>query len=194
MIYKRIIPNIVLGSLLLLITSCQNYQRNYTGPLRDRADVAFLFNHDSTIHGQLTIDDKSNIENLAFTTSIPDEYTSLNRIFGAEPNCRELIPGDYFIKVYKTSYETYPEDDYQMRRQEERVQKYESVIYENLQTWEFGPYRLDLNAKPGRIYLIDCIYSKQKWYERTEDPWEIKIKDVSDSPEFQQSLQKIKRK
>jgi len=182
------------GLSLLSLTSCQNYQRNYAGLLRDRADVAFLFNHDSTIHGELALDDKSPTENLAFTSSIPDAHTSLNHIFGLDPNCREIIPGSYFVKLYKTSYEPYNNDDYQMRRQEERVLKDESVFIENLETWESGPYRLCFNAKPGHIYLIVCIYSKQKWFERTEDSWEFKIKDVTDEPEFQKSLQKIKRK
>ena len=193
MIYKRLILDMLLG-MFLLLTSCQNYQRNYAGPLRDRTDVAFLFNHDPTIRGELTLAEPNDPSTLTQPVSIPEKSRPGAQLFGAEASCRELIPGKYFVKLYKTAYEPYPDNALQQRTREERVLESESVILENLDTWNYGPYRLRFNARPGHIYLVDCICRQDNWYQFPEGPWEFKIKDVTDEPEFQQSLQKIKRK
>jgi len=180
--------------LSLLLTSCQNYQRNYAGPLRDRDDVAFLFNYDSTIRGELALAQSPETNLITQTVSIPKKSKPFFQLFGAEAACRELLPGKYFVKLYKTAYEPYPDNTLQLTDPEQRVRENESVILENLDTWNFGPYRLRFNARPGHIYLVDCICRQDNWYQFPEGPWEINIKDVTDAPEFQKSLQKIKRK
>ena len=92
----------VYGLVLLGLSSCAGYQRNYTGAALPIEEVAFLFNDDSSVHGDLGLEgvvDKSVRINV---TTIPDAYGALDRLLGMWPYCRELLPGTYAVEAWKT--------------------------------------------------------------------------------------------
>ena len=181
---KQIFTCAWLGLILLALSSCDSYQRNYPGPLRPLEEVAFLFNGDSTIHGQLGRAGTIKKTTLIHVTSIPDKFGGLT--LGTQQPCRELLPGDYQLDLWKTTYEPYHVD--------ERILHSESIIFEDLESWDDGPYHLQLEVRPGHIYLVDCQYNSRKWYEPASGLWELKIRDVTASPRFQNYVYKVKRK
>ncbi|MCP4711851.1 MAG: hypothetical protein GY869_24795 [Planctomycetes bacterium] len=162
-----------------ILSSCApSYERNYPGSLSPQDQVAFVFQDNASTRSMKVELIRADCFTDIQTTPMKNDLThsSLLPPPALKPNCRELIPGEYWILAW--AYEKSGEHD----------------------TRKFGPYGLSFHAQPGHIYRVDAAKKRKEqkklWFLSFDvDPYyEFNVEDVTFADEYQIHLNELERK
>jgi hypothetical protein len=160
--------------ILLLLTSCDSYQRNYSGPLLPSDGVGYLFN-DSRYYGSLCNKEGGIIH----TASLPVSNDPIIHLLNKEVICREILPGSYSI-------EAWIDERHAVGPRGRTV------------TRKRGPYTTQFEAEAGKIYCVreNRIPQESRFFflSFTEYLSEVKILDVSEVPKYQEFVNNTERR
>ena len=78
-----------------------------------------------------------------------------------------------------------------LRGIEERLERETAGWVQDVESWDYGPYRVRFEAEAGHIYLLKIIYYNQNEAPPETGPWELKIEDVSSEDKYKGYLKII---
>ena len=157
--------------LLIPLSSCVMYNRNYSGPRLPKEEVAFLFN-DFSLYGTMDYKDYD-----GYWIPCPDFHINYDggyalTTLGYGLRCLEVLPGTYYVRVWK-----YRGDD------------------EDNDKDDLGPFDGFFHPKAGHIYRLTKSYDIEKiWFITIKKMDDIAFEDVTSNRKYQKYIEEIKRK